>query len=101
VVADVVPGCRVVYADGAGPDRRCYRVDCSKIGQLVPTFVPEWTVRRGAEELYEACRRIGVRAGEFEDARYNRIEHVKDLVRSGRLDGGLRWRTAPGLTGRS
>src|SRR5262245_60102645 len=31
IVADVVPGGTITYADGAGPDRRCYRVNCDKI----------------------------------------------------------------------
>jgi nucleoside-diphosphate-sugar epimerase len=28
IVEEVVPGSRVRYAEGAGPDTRCYRVDC-------------------------------------------------------------------------
>jgi nucleoside-diphosphate-sugar epimerase len=36
MVLAVVPGSRVTYADGGGPDPRCYRVDCSKIAAALP-----------------------------------------------------------------
>jgi nucleoside-diphosphate-sugar epimerase len=88
---EVVPGSRVTYAEGGGPDLRCYRVDCSKIARMVPTFQPQWTVRRGVEELYEAYKRHGLTEDEFLGPRYLRLQHIKDLIGEGRLDGGLRW----------
>ena len=51
IVEEVVPGARASFADGGGPDKRCYRVDCSKIARVLPAFKPQWTVaprRRGA-----------------------------------------------------
>src|SRR5216117_2455065 len=56
LVEEIVPGSRVRYADGGGPDPRCYRVDCGKLASTLPDFRPEWTVRRGMEELYDAFR---------------------------------------------
>ena len=46
-VAAVVPGSRVVYADGGQPDTRCYRVDCERLPSVVPSFRPKWTLHRG------------------------------------------------------
>src|SRR5215208_1225294 len=62
IVSETVPGCRITYAEGAGPDKRCYRVDCGKIARVLPDFQPRWDARRGAEELYEAYRRAGLDA---------------------------------------
>jgi nucleoside-diphosphate-sugar epimerase len=93
IVADVVPDCRIEFAEGAGPDTRCYRVDCSKISRVLPSFQPEWHVRRGAIELYEAYRRVGLTFEEFEGVRFSRIKYLRSLLASGRLDGNLRWRT--------
>ena len=56
IVAETVPGCRVEYAPDGGPDKRCYRVNCDKIRSVLPGFRPEWTARRGAQELYDAYR---------------------------------------------
>jgi hypothetical protein len=82
----------VKYAAGGGPDARCYRVDCGKIARTLPDFRPEWTVRRGVEELYEAYAREGLTAAEFEGTKYLRIKRIKQLQREGRLTDALRWR---------
>ena len=92
IVAEVVPNCRIELAEGAGPDTRCYRVDCSKIRRVLPEFRPEWTVRRGVGELYEAYRRHGLALEEFEGDRFSRIRYLQSLLASGRLGGDLRWR---------
>lgn len=93
IVEETVPGCRIEYAKDAGPDKRCYRVDCSKIAQTLPEFQPQWNARKGAEELYVALQKIGLTLDEFEGPRYKRIDHIQQLISSGRLDAGLRWRT--------
>src|SRR4051794_37469202 len=36
IVGEVVPGCRIDYADGAGPDKRCYRVDGGLLSRTLP-----------------------------------------------------------------
>lgn len=91
IVAEVVPDCRIEYAPGGGPDLRCYRVSFAKIGRLVPGFQPQWTARKGAQELYDAYRGIGLTAADVEQGRYIRISEVRRLQQSGRLDRGLRW----------
>ena len=91
MVEDVVPGSRVRYAEGGGPDPRSYRVDCSKLATTLPEFKPEWTVRRGIEELYLAYKAHGLTLAEFEGSRYLRIKHIKQLQGEGRLDSTLRW----------
>jgi nucleoside-diphosphate-sugar epimerase len=90
----VVPGCRVEYAEGAGPDPRCYRVSCDKLATTLPEFEPAWTVQRGIEQLYAAYRQCGMTTGDFHGRRYQRIEHVKGLLAAGELDPSLRWRAA-------
>jgi nucleoside-diphosphate-sugar epimerase len=92
IVEQVVPGARATFAEGGGPDKRSYQVDCSKIARILPEFQPQWTVRRGAEELYEAYRRHGLTFDEFTGTRYLRINRVRELQEAGRLDDELRWR---------
>jgi nucleoside-diphosphate-sugar epimerase len=91
MVEELVPGSRVRYAEGAGPDPRCYRVACDKLPRHVPAFRPTWTVRRGIEELAEAYRRCALRAEDFEGEPYVRLKRVRGLVARGRLDEDLRW----------
>ncbi len=94
IVQNVVPGSRVEYAEGGGPDPRCYRVDFSKIQRLLPEFKPQWNARRGAEELYDAYRRGGLVIEDCEGPRFKRIDHLKHLLATERVDATLRWRTA-------
>ena len=91
IVAETVPGCRVEYAPGGGPDKRCYRVKCDKISQVLPNFHPQWTARMGAQELYEAYRAAGLTFEDLEAGRYIRIDHIQRLLKAGRLDASLRW----------
>jgi len=91
IVKAVVPGCKIDYAPDAGPDKRCYRVDCNKIARVLKDFKPQWTARRGVEQLYEAYKASGLTLEEFEGPKYKRIAHVKKLVAEGRLDKNLRW----------
>jgi len=91
IVNETVPGCRIEYAEDAGPDKRSYRADFTKIQQTLPEFKPQWNARRGAQELYEAYRKIGLDLAEFEGPKYKRIDHIKQLLGSGQLDSTLRW----------
>ena len=92
LVKEVVPGCKVEYAPDAGPDKRCYRVDCNKITRTLHDFKPQWTARRGVEQLYEEYKRVGLTLEEFEGPKFMRIAHVKSLINEGVLDENLRWR---------
>jgi nucleoside-diphosphate-sugar epimerase len=91
IVAEVVPNCRVEYAPGGGPDLRCYRVNFDKINRLVPAFRPQWTARKGAQELYDAYRTVGLTAADTEQGRYVRINEIRRLQQAGRLDSALYW----------
>jgi len=91
IVSDVVPGCRVEYAPDGGPDLRCYRVSFDKINRLIPAFCPQWTARKGAQELYDAYRSVGLTVGDTEQGRYVRIREIQRLQQAGKLDSNLHW----------
>lgn len=91
IVKDTVPGCEIEFAEDAGPDKRCYRVDCDKIARVLPEFQPQWTTKKGAEQLYNTYKKIGLSLDEFEGERYKRIAHIKYLIGDGLLDTNLRW----------
>lgn len=90
IVAEVVPGCRVEYAPGGGPDLRCYRVSFDKINRMVPAFKPQWTARKGAQELYDAYRAAGLTATDCEQGRYVRLAEIRRLSEAGKLAADLR-----------
>ncbi|MBI6630263.1 NAD-dependent epimerase/dehydratase family protein [Pontibaca salina] len=89
IVADIVPGCEVTFAEDAGPDKRSYRVNCDKIQAVLPDFKPQWDARKGAQSLYDAYRQIDLTLNEFEGPRYQRIGHIKQLISEGIIDETL------------
>ncbi|MEL7029374.1 MAG: SDR family oxidoreductase, partial [Pseudomonadota bacterium] len=95
IVRDVVPGSRIGFADGATSDKRNYRVDCTHIAKKLSNFKPQWTCRRGVEELYGAFCDANLKLEEFEGERFMRIAHVKSLIEKGALDDTLRWTAEP------
>lgn len=94
IVAETVPGCRVEYAPGGGPDKRCYRINFEKIRRKLPTFQPRWTARKGAKELFEAYQNKGLTSMEIEQGRYTRMSQIRRLLSSGQIDGKLRHKLA-------
>ncbi len=92
IVIETVPGSRLEYAPDAGPDKRCYRVNCDKIRRALPEFKPHWNARQGAQELLMAYKQVGLTLEEFEGAKYKRIDHIKHLLKAGELDENLRRR---------
>lgn len=91
IVQEVVPGCRIDYAPGGGPDKRCYRVTCDKIQRVLPAFKPQWTARKGAQELYDAYKAVGLTAEDVDSGRYFRIHSIQTLLNTGQLDARLHW----------
>lgn len=90
IVEEVVTGSTVTLADKAGPDKRNYRVNCDKILRVLPASKTEWTVRRGAQELYEAFKAVNLSVKDLESSRYMRIQHVREQLEEGKIDENLR-----------
>lgn len=97
VVEQTVPGSTVEFAAGASPDTRCYRVDCSKIQRVLPAFKPQWDIRKGAAELYEAFSNTNLTVEDFEGERFKRIAHLRKLIADGEVDASLRKVQQPDL----
>ena len=91
IVKETVPGSRVEYAADAGPDKRCYRVDCSKIKKTLPEFKTKWNARLAAKQLYDIYQEVGLKLDDFEGKKFKRISHIQQLLDNGQLDKSLRW----------
>jgi len=83
-------GCPVTFAADAGPDKRDYRVDFSKINELLPAFRPEWTIERGIKELADDMNSYRLSADDFAGHRFVRLEQIQYLKARGALDDDLR-----------
>ncbi|HVS03395.1 MAG TPA: SDR family oxidoreductase [Thermoanaerobaculia bacterium] len=94
IVAATVPGCTIRYAEGAGPDARCYRVSCAKAEEGLPGYAARWDAAAGARELYDAYQAEGLSAERFAGPTYKRLGWIRHLQAAGSLSPDLRWQVA-------
>jgi nucleoside-diphosphate-sugar epimerase len=90
MVTEVLGG-TVTYADGASADARDYRVSFQRIAREVPTFRPQWTLRKGIEQLAEAYKRHGLTYDDLFGVRHQRLSQINELRRQNAIDAELRW----------
>ncbi|MCA9132986.1 MAG: NAD-dependent epimerase/dehydratase family protein [Planctomycetales bacterium] len=90
MVAAAVPDCTIEYDPLGGPDKRCYRVSCDKIGTRLTNFCAAWTIHRGIAELLEAYTRVGLSDQDVASGRYLRLPALQRRQREGMVDDQLR-----------
>jgi nucleoside-diphosphate-sugar epimerase len=90
MVRGAVPGSRVSFADGAGPDLRNYRVDFSKLTDTFPDLHLQWCVRDGIGELADAYAEHAMTYDDFTSSRFVRLRRIRELLSAGVLDEMLR-----------
>ena len=88
-----VTGCTIETAAGSSADQRSYRVDFSKLARTFPALTLRWDAKRGARELVDAYRHVGLTLDAFEGDRYVRLRRLMRLLDEGELDPALRWRS--------
>ena len=93
LAAQLVPGCELEVRGEPDADQRTYRADFSKFATTFPDFRFEWTPERGAADLADRFRAIGLTEDLLRDARFTRLSWLRHLLDSGRLDDHLRWTT--------
>ena len=96
-----MPDCEVSFAAGASADNRDYRVDFGKIESQLSAYQPEWTVRRGIEELLDAYTAGGLSIDDWNGDRYYRLRTIKTLLAAGAIDDELRFVRPPAPDGSS
>ena len=79
-----MPGSRIAYAEGGGPDKRCYRVDFGKVARALPGFEPRWTVPEGSSSSLAAYRTSGLQLADFEGSRFIRLKTLQGAHGPGR-----------------
>ena len=93
-VARAVPGSEIVYAPGGEADKRDYRVDFTKIGKVLPTYEPVWTLEASVQDLYGHYVDAGITHDTLTSSRCTRLARIQELTGAGRLKPDLTWADA-------
>jgi nucleoside-diphosphate-sugar epimerase len=91
IVADTVPGCKLEVLAQPGADQRTYKADFGKFARVFPNFSFKWTAKKGARELYETFKTIGLTYDKFVDKRFTRLKWLRYLLDTGQVNDSLRW----------
>ena len=89
-VQETAPGAFIERSDEGAATGGDSPAKFGKLARLLPAYKPRWTARRGAVEIFDAVRRLGLRRADIQGARYGRAHHLRMLVRLGRMDDELR-----------
>jgi nucleoside-diphosphate-sugar epimerase len=92
IVARTVPDCTLEMRPQPGADQRTYKASFAKFARTFPRFQFEWTAEKGARQLAQQFRAMGLSAADLADKRYTRLKWLRYLLNGQRLDGALRWR---------
>ena len=65
---------------------------CDKLADRLG-FRTEWTVERGAQQLFETYSRNGLGLDQLEGPQLKRLARIAQLLAEGQLGEDLRWRT--------
>ena len=91
IVKDNVPDSYIEIRSGATSDERSYKVNFKKAEKMLASNF-KWSVKAGIEELYNFYQKNNLLLEDFEGTRYKRIDHLKYLLSSGKIDRELRWK---------
>jgi nucleoside-diphosphate-sugar epimerase len=91
IAVQTVPGCKLEMVPKPGADQRTYKADFGKFARTFPDFKFKWNARTGAAELYDACKRVGLKHADYTDKKFTRLKWLRYLIDSGKLDHSLRW----------
>ena len=93
IVEQTVPGSVVSMSGDAVADLRNYRVSCDKLADRLG-YTTEWTVERGANEVFEAFTRFGLTAEQLVGPGMQRLPRIRELLEQQALEADLRWRVS-------
>lgn len=85
IVHENVGGSEITIADKAVPDMRNYRVNFDLLGEKLPEFKLEWSVRTAVPVMYQEYLERDGFAGEFDGGRYTRLVTLQGKMAEGGL----------------
>ncbi len=91
LVGEVIPGCKVIITGEHGSDSRSYRVNFDLIAKELPNFKPQWNLKKGIEEVYQAYLKYGMDDVKFNSKSFIRLKELQYLIANKKIDSDLFW----------
>ncbi|MBW8000492.1 MAG: NAD(P)-dependent oxidoreductase [Planctomycetes bacterium] len=91
-IEKIVPDSHSEILNKTGVDERTYRVDFSKIKEVLPGFKPAWNLRKGIGDIYQTYKDFGLTKDDLDSDKYFRVRWLKYLIENKKIDENIRWR---------
>lgn len=86
-----MPKCQITFGIGATFDKRNYRVNFDKLEKTFPDFKFKINLSKSISNLIKEFSKINLTKKEFESDKYIRINRIKKLLVSKKLNKNLYW----------
>ncbi len=90
-VGSLIKGTKVSINSKALPDKRSYKVNFSKFESLNKKLRPIFNLDRSIRDLHNNLLKNNFKVINFRDSNYMRLNVLKDLIKSKKLNKDLRW----------
>ena len=87
-VEQIVPNSSITYAENANKDLRSYKVDFSKIKQVLG-YETKWSLDKAIKEIYDLLKIKKFTEEDFKDKKYYRVAYIKWLIENKKIDNNL------------
>ena len=91
VVADEIPGTKIMLNRDTSPDKRSYRVSFHLFKLLAPDYQPRYTLRQTVKELYKGLLAVHFKDTDFRNSHLMRLKVLINLQNSQDLNDELEW----------
>lgn len=94
LISTVITNAEISFANPAESniDKRTYKVNFHKALNLLPGFVPQWTLVDGITELYEDFKKFGLKKEHLFSDEFVTVSRYKSLLAQGKIDKDFRWK---------
>ena len=91
IAVKTVPGATLEIQTKPGADQRTYKADFGKFARTFPDFRFIWNAASGANELYQAFKRVRLQHDDYVSPKFTRLKWLNHLMQTKRLNEALRW----------
>ena len=80
LVQELVPDATIVFTGEVGEDPRNYRVKFDKLGEVIPGFKLEYTLKEGMKELFTKYKEHNFNKEDFEGEQFVRLRTLRNKL---------------------
>lgn len=91
IIKEAFPACKIIYT-GKQPDSRSYKVDFSKLEELLPNLKQKWTIEKSILDLVENLKQTKYSKNDFLSKKHFRLDSLNKLKQNKKITSNLYWR---------